>query len=222
VDDEIELSLFDDEEHTAHLETISISPADEALPDDVLAFLADADKEIEAFFSGSEKDRRFGFFPSDYPFVYSHLLAVRQLDEHARRFCEWGSGFGVVTGLADFLGFESCGIEIDSRFIESSRELLSAHGREAEIFEGDFIPEEFTRTELFESGGRTTFLSGMNSLDEVDVDIDDFDVIFAFPWPDEEEMYRSLFLRYAANGSLLVTFHALEEVRVYRKLAHRG
>ncbi len=46
--------------------------------------------------------------------------------------------------------------------------------------------------------------------------IDDFDVIFAFPWPAEEEMYCDLFARFAASGALLVTYSALDDVRVYR------
>ena len=45
----------------------------------------------------------------------------------------------------------------------------------------------------------------------------DFDVIFAFPWPDEEDVIPALFDRYAVRGAVLVTYHEGESFRVRRK-----
>ena len=47
----------------------------------------------------------FDFVPSDYDMAWRCLNALPR-----GRFCEWGSGFGIVTGLAEMLGFESYGI----------------------------------------------------------------------------------------------------------------
>jgi hypothetical protein len=49
-------------------------------------------------------------------------------------------------------------------------------------------------------------------------DADDFDVIFAYPWPDERGVTEALFERYAAPGALLVTYHADAPVRVRRNV----
>ena len=49
----------------------------------------------------------------------------------------------------------------------------------------------------------------------------DFDVVFAFPWPDEEEVIPALFDRYAAPGAVLVTYHEAQDFRVRRKAARR-
>ena len=50
---------------------------------------------------------------------------------------------------------------------------------------------------------------------------DDFDVIFAYPWPGEEDVIMQLFDRYAAVGALLLTYHGIEELRIRRKAHSR-
>ena len=55
-----------------------------------------------------------------------------------------------------------------------------------------------------------------SAYDELGLDPDDFDVIFAYPWPGEEQAIYDLFERYAAAGALLVTFQGVEAVRVMR------
>jgi hypothetical protein len=76
----------------------------------------------------------FDFVPSDY------VLVWRTLDSLARgRFCEWGSGFGIATGLAEILGFDAMGIEIDSRVANASRQLLADFGLSAQIQTGDYL-----------------------------------------------------------------------------------
>jgi len=200
-----------------HVET------DPRLPSEVAAFLADAGARIDAFFDRWKKASSLGFFPSDYEPVYAVLKSIRKSDPGATRLCEWGSGFGVIAGLASTLGYEACGIEIDRRCVIASRSLLKDHGLEVEILEGSFIPEEYAeRKWTVASDGTGTILCGAGAIDEVDVEIADFDVIFAFPWPDEEEMYFDLFSLYAAVGSLLVTYSAIEGICVQRKTEGRG
>jgi hypothetical protein len=42
-------------------------------------------------------------------------------------------------------------------------------------------------------------------------------VIFAYPWPDEEELTGALFERYAGANALLVTCHEVGGFRLRRK-----
>src|SRR5215470_19355500 len=55
-------------------------------------------------------------------------------DELARRaargrtFLEWGSGIGTITIMAERLGFEAVGIEIDARLVAAARELAGRVG----------------------------------------------------------------------------------------------
>jgi hypothetical protein len=75
----------------------------------------------------------FDFVPSDYEQVWRLLDALPR-----GRFCEWGSGFGIVTGLAAMLGFDVCGIEVDGRLAEASRQLLAEFGLAPRIDTGDY------------------------------------------------------------------------------------
>jgi hypothetical protein len=182
------------------------------------AFLRDADARIDAFFDERKTARRVGFYPSDYPLAFSVLHELLRVDNQLRSFCEWGSGFGVVAGLASMLGLEAQGIEIDAELVKISRDLLETHHLDVEILEGSFVPQEFAERAYVSDQETRTDLSGAGAVDEVDVQIDDFDVIFAFPWPNEEDMFLQLFAEGAAHGAVFITYHALEDFRVYRKI----
>lgn len=197
---------------------LEIEPVLGPLPPDVAGFLADADARIDVFFEERKRERRLGFFPSDYELAFRTLSAVRVLDRDARRLCEWGSGFGVVAGLGVLLGYEAHGIEINSDLISASRRLLGDHDLDAVILEGSFIPEDYARTERMSTFETMTVLSGAEVYADADIDIDDFDVIFAYPWPDEEPQYCDLFDQFADYGAVLLTYSMLEGMRVYRKV----
>lgn len=190
--------------------------ADAPLPDRVHA-LIEAGEQRGAAVIDALGSRLLGYVPSDFEVVYRALLALRAGQPVGDRFCEWGSGLGVVTGLAALAGFDASGIEIQRPLVEVSRQLLEDCGIDAvEIYEGSFIPEEF---ELESRDGTpldlgrecVTVVTGSGSNDEVVDDIEDFDVIFAFPWPGEEELYLALFDSRAAAGALLVTYHGPTE-----------
>ncbi len=203
-------------EHPA-LTLVDVEWSSVPLSSSAASFLRDADARIDAFFDERKSARRVGFYPSDYPLAFGVLHELLHMDGHARSFCEWGSGFGVVAGLASMLGFDAQGIEIDRELVKISRDLLETHRLDVEILEGSFIPQEFAERAYVSDQETRTDLSGPGAIDEVDVEIDDFDVIFAFPWPNEEDMFLELFAEFAATGAFFITYHALEEFRVYRK-----
>jgi hypothetical protein len=76
----------------------------------------------------------FDFVPSNYENAWAALSALPP-----GRFCEWGSGLGVVTALASLLGFEACGIELDAELAEHARQLLRRHGVDAEIRAASYL-----------------------------------------------------------------------------------
>lgn len=188
------------------------------LPASVKAFLVDADARIDAFFETHRHAERMGFFPSDYSLAYAVLDVLSRLDDRPHGLCEWGCGFGVVGGLGALLGYDACGIEIDPRLVQAARDLLAEHSLEVDILEGSFVPPEYAVTETLSDGETRTILSGAGGVDEVDVEIGDFDVVFAFPWPTEEDLYHDLFSRFAAVGALLITYDARDGIHVYRKV----
>ena len=206
-----------DEEGSAPpaLTELDIPSGSEPLPPEVDAFLTDAENRIELYFE--HRAKRIGFFPSDYSGAYRLLRALHQQDDQARTLCEWGSGFGVVCGLAALAGFKAWGIEIDPLLVSASRILLRAYDLDVEILEGSFIPRAYAETEQFSDSDTLTILSSAGADIERELAIDDFDIIFAFPWPTEHEMFHDLFARFAADGALLITYDFTEGFHLFRK-----
>lgn len=200
------------------LEAVPVPLPDVTPPQPVVRFLRDADRRIEAFLSERRTRPVPGFVPSDFNRVHSAIHAVR---EHhlapGNRFCEWGAGFGVAAGLASLAGFDACGIEIEADLCAGAVSLLEDHGLDVAIAEGTFVPaggEAFTDAALELAWLEAT---GPCGYDELDLEVTELDVVFAYPWPGEEEAITDLFEAFAAEGTLLVTYHGLEDVRVQRK-----
>ena len=205
--------------------TVDVPVEARSLPDEAAALIAAGRRRSERFFAARDRELSplAGFVPCDYAGVYPVLRAIR--DRHLApgdRFLEWGSGFGVVASLAAQLGFQSSGIEIEPDLVDEARAFAEDEGLDVSFGCGSFLPEggeRFAdRVEEFDwlkTGGRPGY-------DEVGREPEDFDVIFAYPWPGEEQVIDGLFDAYAADSALLVTDHGLAGVRVRRRTAGSG
>jgi predicted O-methyltransferase YrrM len=196
---------------------IDLLPDPAPLPAAARSLLADAALQIERYLA-ARAPGACGFVPCDHELVYRSLRTLRREQPDARRFCEWGSGFGVIAALAAMLGYEAHGIEVDRDLVAAAHALLRAHGSAARIWLGSFVPEGAGSGWQSDLDARTV-LSQADAYDDMELDIDDFDVVYAYPWPGEEEQYGELFEDRAAPGALLVTFSQLEGIRAYRKTA---
>jgi hypothetical protein len=187
----------------------------EAIPPDVLRFLREADTRIDDFQVGS---RTPAFVAGDYEGAYHLLRALADSPlTRGNRFCEWGCGFGVIACLAAMLDFDACGIEIERDLITEARKL-------ADDFE---IPVEFVCGSYIPPGGEGRVYNGGNyawlttdadhAYAELGLDLDDMDVVFVYPWPDEEGVTGELFDRYGGDGAVLATYHGGDDFRLRRK-----
>ena len=186
------------------------------IPDEIEKFLVDAQDRVEEIFRHATRKRSTGFFPSDYEGAYRALRGLRAEDPHLQTLCEWGSGLGAVTAMAAKLGFEATGIEIDPTLVVCSRLLIEDYQLSVEIHEGSFLPDDFHPDHVEDSESRT-ILPGAGAPNAAPVEIRDFDVIFAFPWPAEHEMFADLFRRYASYGAVMLAFDASEGFTAWRK-----
>jgi predicted O-methyltransferase YrrM len=134
------------------------------------------------------------------------------------RFLEWGSGIGVVTCLAAQIGFDAVGIEIEASLVEIARRLATDHDIDVEFACGSYVPAG--AEPLVDTVGEVTWLrtDRPDCYAELELDPEDFDVVFAFPWPGEEQVIFDLFASCAAVGTLLVSYHSQEGLRVQRKV----
>jgi len=190
------------------LTRIAFTPEAESPGGPAAAFVEDAERRIRRFEKSDSAERVPAFFASDPRIVWNALVRIR--DEAlapGRRFCEWGSGFGVVAGLAALAGYDSCGVEIDRGLVECSRGLLADHGISARIHRGSYVPP-----------GAFTGETDAPALErELGFSPAAFDVVYAFPWPAEEELIARLFTAGAPEGSLLVTFYGGADLRLRRR-----
>ena len=196
--------------------------ADASLPDRVTRLLAEAHQRIDAFFTRRGGEAIAGYVPSDFTEAYRALRSIAMSGiAPGNAFLEWGHGFGVIALLAAHLGFSVCGIEIDPELVEESEKLAADFEVDADFVCGTFVPpggEDLTDvpTEFgwFAAGGA-------DGHDLLGVEPHDFDLIFAYPWPGEEQVIENLFLRYASNGALLLTYLGNEDFRLRRKVGKR-
>jgi hypothetical protein len=198
------------------LKDLEVSNRGAFVPGDVRALLREAGRRIERF----RQDRRIpGFVPSNFARTYQVLRALAAADlAPGNLFCEWGSGFGVVACLAALLDFDAFGIEIDGELVEAARQLAAAFGLPVEFVCSSFIPGG---ENSIEPGDHFAWLTtrGGNADEELGLGPADFAVIFAYPWPDEEQFIEALFERHAGEGALLLTYHGGQGLRLRRKVA---
>lgn len=121
----------------------------------------------------------FDFVPSDYQIAYSILYSMPR-----GRFCEWGSGMGIVTGLAEMLSFDACGIEINEEMAAASRELLADFGLSATIKTGDYL--EISH---------------------------DADIYFTYCWPGQMPRVEKHFLSATPRHARLLICHGAQDIR---------
>ncbi len=206
---------------------IEISINGSVLPDDVVAFLREADLRVSQFVENNPV-RVTGFVPSDFVAVYHTLRAISEANlAPGTSLCEWGSGFGVVASLAVMLGFKVCGIEIERGLVDASRSLADDFGLPVEFVHGSFIPrgaETYAEEVSADVNAECFWLvtDADDAYDELGLDPDDFDVVFAYPWPGEESVIVSLFEKYAAEEALLLMYNQYNSVRLRRKVDKRS
>jgi hypothetical protein len=200
------------------LVAVEFSASSDALPEAVAWLIADAQKRVEAF-SDSHAACVPAFVPSDFEVVYRGLAAIDdQRLAAGRRFIEWGSGIGVITCLAESLGFDAVGIEIEPQLVKMADELANEHGISAKFACGSFVPHG--AEPRLEMPDDVAWLStgGPDGYEELEMEPDEFDVVFAYPWPGEEQVIFDLFTDSAAVGSLLLTYHGQDGLRLQRKV----
>ena len=192
-------------------------------PPEAARFIVDAQSRIDSFTESHLADPIHSFVPSDFPLVYGALRHVA--DGHlapGTHLCEWGSGAGVVTCLASMVAFDACGIEVETDLVEFSIRLARRHRISVDFFHGNFVPHGGQDIADEVDDGEWLAVGGPDPYERIELGIDDFDVIFAYPWPGEERVIERLFDRFASDGALLMTYNGNEGIRLFRRRTARG
>lgn len=141
----------------------------------------------------------------------NHLLA-------GNRFCELGSGFGVVALLAAQMGMEAIGIEIEQVLVNQAIDLADHLVNDAKFFCGSFIPHETLDGLDVDRDIQNVTVEEDDVYRDVGLGMEDFDLFFAFPWPGEQIFFEQVFEKWAASGAMLLTYRGRDGMQLQRKL----
>ncbi len=142
--------------------------------------------------------------------VENHLLP-------GNRFLEFGSGFGAVTILAAIHGMTAAGIEIEQPLVDQATMLADHLQVDADFYCGSFIPRDIEGYADLAADVQHVDTSAGDVYDQMDANVDDFDLVFAFPWPGENGFFESVFESTAAQGALFLTYNGIEGIHLHRK-----
>jgi len=157
------------------LRQISLEASSRPLSDAAANFIADG-REL------AKHINCFDFVPSNYENAWSKLDALPR-----GRFCEWGSGLGIVTGLAELLGFEAYGVEQDLDLCQKSQDLFQSRGLKSTI----------SHESYFESKIRA-------------------DIYYVYCWPSIMMATEAWFAKIAQPDSLLVIGYGQDDLRGFQ------
>ncbi|HEX2091296.1 MAG TPA: hypothetical protein VHG28_02795 [Longimicrobiaceae bacterium] len=179
-----------------------------------LASLSDEGWEIWNRFDDEVRRHRWHpFVPADYESVLQTLLALRR---PGLRFLEWGSATGVITIMADLLGFEAYGIELDPELVGIARRLAEQFDSRARFVAGSFLPAGYRWRPRTGDGRTGTIGHGVSAYPELGHPLEEFDLVYAFPWHGEEPLMLDLMRCYGGRGARLILHGGPEGMRIYR------
>ena len=206
-------------------EEIPYTAEDCDLPAKVKKFIDEADRRCDEFYDQNLNKRYPRYVPSEPAQVYA---ALRHVTEQGLplgdTFIEWGSGFGVGTSFAAMLGYQAHGIEIEETLVEKAEALAHDQGLDAEFLPISYIPEGFISYDALsghdivrdDSFGHN--VDGNPRYEGMDLDIEEVDLFFVYPWPGEQEMMLKLFDAVAGEGAILVAYYGDRDICLYRKI----
>jgi len=153
------------------------------------------------------------FVAADYREIYRALYRLRP---HATTMLEWGSGLGVVTIMASYLGFRAYGVEIEPALVEWSRRLSQTYAPNARFEAGSFIPEHYARNPAHGKEGFRTVLDAPSAYRQLDMALADFELVYAYPWPNEGAVYLDVMRKCGGVNALYMSHDLQNGIQISR------
>ncbi|OUT60832.1 MAG: hypothetical protein CBB71_07080 [Rhodopirellula sp. TMED11] len=182
------------------------------------------EQRIQAFQDCWAQSHAEQFVAADYFLVYQTLQWLAKAQPMiGSRFLEWGCGFAAVACLADSLNWNSHAIESHPDLVQQAKQTIqqwSANGQEparVQLFAGNFLPpgaEHLADDPTLPS----LYHEGKNPYHAWDLELDDFALVYSYPWPGEDEFHAAVFDRYAAPGAMLLMFLGPNHMQLSRKV----
>lgn len=171
-------------------------------------------REAASIWETRQNDASFeGYVSANYAMVYRSL---QKFQNRCVTFLEWGSGLGVVTIMAAQMGFDAYGIEIEPELVAHADELAERFGSNAKFACGSFIPADYEEDSRDGAEFYRTITDSPSGYEALDMELRDFDLVYAYPWPEEHIVFRRMMRRFGASSSVLVCYDQREGMSVIR------
>ncbi|MEN8660788.1 class I SAM-dependent methyltransferase [Marivita sp.] len=125
---------------------------------------------------------------------------LQAVESHVRskptRFCEWGSGVGVVTSLAALQGWIGRGIEIEPKLVKEATKLARDNEVDVTFHQGSYKPDALFEQTWPDDDFDTGHGFGLF----------DFDVIYMYAWPAESATVTEAVRRFAHPGTIFMRY----------------
>lgn len=195
------------------------------IPAPIEAFINEADARCDQFYDAQLNKRFPRYVPSEPAQVYAALHNVTKKGlPLGTNFVEWGSGFGVGTGFAALLGYDATGIEIEAKLVEKAEALLAHQKIDAEFLAISYIPEGYisydalSGHDIVRDDSFSHHVNHQPRYDGMDIDVEEIDLFFVYPWPGEQEMMLKLFDAVAGEGAILIAYYGDRDICIYQKI----
>jgi hypothetical protein len=154
-----------------------------------------------------------GYVSADYAMVFESLARLRG---SVLTMLEWGSGLGIVTIMASRMGFEAYGIEAEPSLVSYAEGLAKSYDSTAQFAQGSFIPDEFVWNPADGDEVQNTMVDVASAYDELDMELRDFDLVYAYPWPEEHTLFRNIMRGLGRQDAMLLTYDVREGMELTR------
>lgn len=188
------------------------------IPERIQGMLEHADRALQQYWDSWHRRPIEQYVACDFRDVWRALAFVHDSGlVEGQMFCEWGCGFGIVTAMASWLGWDAIGIEAEPFLVDQARRFLAEEKVAAEIWHGNFLPRGSERLAKHQASHASLFHQVPVAYEARDLQVDDFSIVFAYPWPGEDGFLKEVFRAYAKEGALLLLFLGPYELELYQK-----
>ncbi len=174
-------------------------------------------KRIEAFQDRWDRPQIEQFVAADFRHLFQTLSWIKETQPLiGNRFLEWGCGFAVAASLASHLGFDSVGIEAERDLLVEGNKTVEIWQADVELIHGNFLPqgsEGIADDPYLPSLGHDV----PSAYESLGLDLDDFSIVYSYPWPGEDDFHEAVFEQHADSGALLLLFCGPNDLRLWRK-----
>lgn len=201
------------------MEAIPIPPSIDGwpIPEQTEDCIAQALSRIEGFQDRWDRPQIEQFVAADFRHLYQALVWIQQNQPMiGSRFLEWGCGFAVVASIASQLGFDAIGIDSQAELLAEGARTVRDWNVPVELIHGNFLPrgaESLADDPTLPSLGHEV----PSAYESLGLELDDFAIVYSYPWPGEDEFHEAVFERFAAVGSLQLMFCGPNDIRLSRK-----